>query len=310
MGRLLARFSNVAASNPLATRRQPYSAERLSTIDDENRWVGYPYPRLMNSNAFIDQSAALVMTSVGEASRMEIPPSQWVFLHGCADDNDQWFASERKELAASAAIRWGARKALEMAGKKLDDLRFFDLYSCFPSAIEIACREIGLAEDDPRGLTVTGGLPFFGGPGNNYVTHSIAHMLQSLRTHPGSFGMVTANGNYVTKHSFGIYSTSATEGRWRREAPSVLQAELDALPKAPLIEHATGAARIETYTVMHDKTGPKYAVIFGRLIENGERFVANTPADRALLDDLQARDSLNRAGTVHNVDGRNIFVPE
>src|SRR5207249_2112137 len=120
---------------------------------------------------------------------------------------------------------------LDMASKTLADMRFFDLYSCFPAAVEIACREIGLAEDDPRGLTITGGLPYFGGPGNNYVTHAIAEMMRLLRAHPGSFGLVTANGNYVTKHSFGIYSTAPVDGPWRRESPSALQRQLDALPK-------------------------------------------------------------------------------
>src|SRR5260370_5876615 len=102
-----------------------------------------------------------------------------------------------------------------MAGRGLDDMRFIDLYSCFPSAVEIACQEIGLAEDDPRGLTITGGLPYFGGPGNNYVTPSIFHMKPRLRARPGSFGLVTADGNYPTKNSFRIYSPNPHAGPLR-----------------------------------------------------------------------------------------------
>jgi acetyl-CoA C-acetyltransferase len=309
MGRLFARFSEVAADNPLATRRQKFSSERLATIDDENRWIGFPYPRLMNSNAFIDQAAALVMTSVGEARRREIPEDKWVYLHGCADGNDRWHVSERDQLHVSPAIRWGAAKALEMAGKSLADIRFFDLYSCFPSAVQIACREIGLDEDDPRGLSVTGGLAYFGGPGNNYVTHSIAEMMNRVRAARGSFGLVTAIGNYVTKHSFGVYSTTPSEGRWQRESPGVLQRALDALPAAPLLEHAAGPATIETYAVMHGKSGPEYSVLLGRLSETGQRFVANTPSNIAVLNDLVRNESLGRLGVVSNADGRNLFVP-
>jgi acetyl-CoA C-acetyltransferase len=310
MGRLFARFSEVAAANPLATRREVYSAERLATVDAENRWIGFPYPRLMNANAFIDQAAALVMTSTGEARRLGIPESRWVYLHGCADGNDHWHVSERTDLHSSPAIRLGVRKALDMAGKSLADIRFFDLYSCFPSAVEIGCQEIGLAEDDPRGLTITGGLPFFGGPGNNYVTHSIAEMMRRLRAQPASFGLVSANGNYVTKHSFGIYSTTPIEGKWQRESPSVLQRELDALPKAPLAEHASGRATIETYSIMHNKTGPEYSVIFGRLKKTGERFIANTPSDPAVLNDLQEREGLGRTGSIEIKEGRNVFMPD
>ncbi|MGA2128346.1 MAG: acetyl-CoA acetyltransferase [Xanthobacteraceae bacterium] len=310
MGRLFARFAAVAAQNPLATRRQGFSAERLATVDADNRWVGFPYPRLMNANAFIDQAAAFVMTSVGTARELGIAQDKWVYLHGCADGHDHWYVSERADLASSPAIRGGARRALAMAGRSLADIGALDLYSCFPSAVEIGCEEIGLAEDDPRGLTITGGLPYFGGPGNNYVTHSISQMMRRLRAAPGSFGLVTANGNYVTKHSFGVYATVPVAGAWRRESPGVLQAELDALPKAPFTEQPAGRARIETYTVMHGKSAPEFAVVLGRLEASGARFLANAPADNATLVDLRDRDSLGRGGMVHHRDGHNTFVPD
>jgi len=310
MGELLARFAAVAAANPLATRRDGMSAQRLARVDADNRWIGFPYPRYMNANAFIDQAAALVVTSVGLARRAGVPRDKWVFLHGCADGNDHWFVSERADFHSSPAMRAVARQALAMAGRTLDDIALFDLYSCFASAVEVACAEIGLREDDPRGLTVTGGLPFFGGPGNNYVTHAIAEMMRRLRAAPGRFGVVSANGNYLTKHSWGVYATAQPEQPWRREAPSRLQAELDRLPKAPFTQTPAGRATIETYTVMHDRDGPDYAVLFGRLLSSGERFIANTPDDAATLHSLQDHESLGRAGTVSHRNGHNTFVPD
>jgi acetyl-CoA C-acetyltransferase len=263
----------------------------------------------MNSNAFIDQAAAFVITSVGTARELGIPETKWVYLHGCADGHDHWYLTDRPELHRSHAIHRGSRKAFDMAGKTPADMRFLDLYSCFPSAVEIGCQEMGLREDDPRGLTVTGGLPYFGGPGNSYVIHSISEMMRRVRSEPGSFGLVTANGNYVTKHSFGIYSTTPVEGPWRRESPSVLQAELDAMPKQPVTEAANGPGTVETYTVMHGKEGPDYGIVIGRLDASGERFIANLPDDPAMLQDLQDRESLGRPGTVRHDGGRNIFVP-
>ncbi|MBX3642948.1 MAG: acetyl-CoA acetyltransferase [Rubrivivax sp.] len=310
IGELMARFAAVAAANPLATRREGYTAEQLITVNERNRWIGYPYPRLMNANAFIDQAAAVVMTNVATARELGIARDRWVFLHGCADGHDHWYVGERADLHSSPAIRAASRQALAMAGKSLDQMQVFDLYSCFASAVQIGCQEIGLAEDDARGLTVTGGLPFFGGPGNNYVTHAISGMMRRLRAQPGDFGLVTANGNYVTKHSFGVYSTAAPAGPWRREAPSALQARLDALPKAPFTESPEGAATLETYTVMHGRDGPDFAVVFGRLDATGQRFIANLPDEPARLWDLQNRDSLGRPGRVQRAgDGRNIFVP-
>ena len=311
IGALMSRFAAVARDNPLATRREGLGGEQLMTVDANNRWIGFPYPRLMNANAFIDQSAAVVMTNVATARDLGIPRDKWVFLHGCADGHDHWYVSERADLHSSPAIRLVARQALAMAGKTLDQIDVIDLYSCFASAVQIGASEIGLAEDDARGLTVTGGLPFFGGPGNNYVTHSISEMMRRMRARPGAFGLVTANGNYVTKHSFGVYATAAPAGPWRREAPSELQAQLDALPKAPFTETPQGAATIETYTVMHGKDGPDFAVVFGRLAATGQRFIANLPDGPAGLWDLQNRESLGRPGQASRAEnGRNLFVPD
>ena len=310
MGELFAQFAAVAAANSLATRRDGFSAARLASVDAENRWIGFPYPRLMNANAYIDQSAAVVMTSVGVARALGIPRNKWVFLHGCADGNDHWFVSERAHLGQSPAMRHGVAKALAMANKTLDEIAIFDVYSCFPAAVEIACAEIGLAENDPRGLTITGGLPYFGGPGNSYVLHSTSEMVRQTRRRRGAFGLVTANGNYITKHSWGVYSTQQPSKPFERESPNVLQATLDALPKAPFTEAADGAAHIESYTVMHGKRGPELGIVIGREDATGRRFLSNVPDDPAVLSDLQDRESLGRPGVVARHGAINVFRPD
>lgn len=307
MAALMARFSAVAAGNPLATRREPYSAARLGRIDGGNRWIGYPYPRLMTSNAYVDQAAALVMMSAGEARRLGIPPANRVYLHGAAECHDHWSVLDRPELHRSPAIRAGLAHALGQAGRTLAGMTYLDLYSCFPSAVEVACAESGLAEDDARGLTVTGGLPYFGGPGNNYVTHSIAETMRQLRSAPGTFGLVSANGYYLTKHAFGIYSTEAPRHR-PDYGNGGLQAELDRNPKAPFTEMADGEARVETYTVMPGGAGQGLAIIVGREVAGGRRFLANLADGDVSPMDMMQGDWLGRPGHVSHRDGRNLFA--
>lgn len=309
MGRLFERLAAVAKANPLATRREGYSAEALSTISDDNRWICFPYPRLMNANAIIDQAAAVLVTSVEKAREWGIPQDRWVFLHGCADGTDTWVVSERDKLDASPAIRGCARIALDMAGKKVADVDAFDLYSCFPSAVEVAMKEIGIPEDDKRPISVTGGLPFFGGPGNNYVTHSIAEMMNVVRRKPGSFGMVTANGNYLTKHSAGLYSTEPTKGSWQRQDPKKFQAELDAGPKRKVDTKPTGTGTIETYCVSYGKEAPERGYILGRLDASGDRFVAMTPDEPAIVADMLTKEQLGRKVRLSESGGRNVFRP-
>jgi acetyl-CoA C-acetyltransferase len=133
-------------------------------------------------------------------------------------------------------------------------------------------------------------------------------MMEKVRSKRGSFGLVTANGWYVTKHSLGIYSTSPVKGEWKREDPKVYQAEIDAMPRPRVETSPSGEGTIETYTVMHDRTGPKIGIIVGRLA-NGDRFLAHTPSDQATLMDLMERECLGRKGTVTPGTPTNTFVP-
>lgn len=308
LGRLFERFAAVAKDNPLATRRKGYTADEIISVSKDNPIIGFPYTKLMNASAYVDMSAALIVMSAAKADELGVPQDNRVYLHGCAEGMDHWTISERFELQRSPAIRGVVAKTFDMAGKSLADVAMFDLYSCFTSAVQIGAEEIGLAEDDPRGLTVTGGLPYFGGPGNNYVTHSIAEMVHRVRARPGSFGLVTANGNYVTKHAAGLFSTTPPSKPWEREDPAILQRHLDSLPKPPFTETPVGPARIETYTVVHGRTGPELGIIMGRLDEGNLRFLAVTPDDAGTYADMQTRDQLGRKGMVsQGADGRNVF---
>ena len=309
MGDLFARFAAVAATNRLADRRDGCSADAIAAAGPDNPYIGFPYTRLMNANAFIDQAAALVMTSAAVADAFGVPAHRRVYLHGCADAHDHWYVSDRVNFHTSPAMRAVAEQAFAMAGRQVADMDVLDLYSCFPSAVEIACAEMGIAEDDPRGLTVTGGLAYFGGPGNNYVTHAIAETMTRLRADPETFGLVTGNGNYLTKQSAGIYSTIPPERAFAPANPATYQAAIDADRGPPVTDTPDGRATVETWTVMHDRAGPAFAILYGRL-GDGTRFIANTPDDPALLAEMTRRDMLGAAGQVTTRDGQATFVPD
>jgi len=306
LGEFFSPFTKVASQNPYSWFPTFRSPEEIATPSDKNRFVGFPYTKYLNSVIEVDMAAAVVMTSVAKARELGIPESKWVYLHGCGDAADIWNVSERVNYHSSPAIRTIARKAFGMAGRTVADMSFIDLYSCFPSAVEIGCREFGIATDDPRGLTITGGLPYFGGPGNNYVMHSIVEMLGKLRGAPGTFGLVTGNGWYVTKHSAGIYSTTPTAGAWTREDPKTYQKDIDAEPHPQVIEAPNGAATVETYTVVTDRRGKRFGLIVGRL-DDGKRFLAHTPDDDETLNWMMREEMLGRRGTVSAGEPTNLF---
>ena len=289
---LWARFSDVAAENPNAWTRTPKSAEEIRTVTPDNRLISLPYTKLMNSNLQVDQAAALILCSVDAAQRLGVPEDRWVFPHSGADAHDHWWVSERDDLASSPAIATCGREALGLAGIGIDDVGHVDLYSCFPSAVQVSAAELGLGLD--RQLTVTGGLCFAGGPGNNYVTHSIAAMADVLRNDPGAFGLVTAVGWYITKHGVGIYSTKPPENGFRASNP---QSEIDASPKREQATDYEGPATVESYTVMYERDGSPALGIVACLLDDGRRTWGNV-RDSDGLQQMVSTDPIGAKATL------------
>lgn len=266
IGALWARFSEVASTNPHAWIQQRYTAEELVTPSEDNRMIGFPYPKRCNSNNAVEQAAALLMVSAAKAAEFGIARDRWVFLQAGAEAHDAKYVSNRADLFSSPAIRAAGLAALRLSGAGVDDLAHIDLYSCFPSAVQIAAAALGLSTD--RDLTVTGGLSFAGGPWNNYVTHAIATMVERLREDAGSIGLCSANGGYLTKHAFGVYSTTPPAEGFRF---ADVQDELRAVPHVELCEAPSGAATVEAYTVMHGRDGSADHGLLAARLPDGSR---------------------------------------
>jgi acetyl-CoA C-acetyltransferase len=279
MGALFAPFTRVAAANPHAAAPVERSAAELITPTEANRPIADPYTRYMVAREKVNQGAALVLMSVAAARRLGVPGDRWVFLHGHADLRERDLM-DRADLSVSPAAVMAARHALELAGIKAGDLATIDLYSCFPAPVFIVCEGLGIGPDDPRGLTLTGGLPFFGGAGNNYSMHAIAETVQRARSKPGSFGFVGANGGIISKYSAGVYGTAPVP--WTSDNSKELQAEIDSWAAPEQAMQADGSAVVETYTVKHGRDGSRTGIVVGRLDADGRRFVAKGDDDDLL----------------------------
>jgi acetyl-CoA C-acetyltransferase len=292
MGALFAPFTQVAAANPHAAAPAVRSAAELVTPTEANRLIADPYTRYIVAREKVNQGAAVLLMSVAVADRLGIPPDRWVFLHGHADLCERNLM-DRADLSAGPASVMAVRHALEVAGIGTDELATIDLYSCFPAPVFNICDGLGLATGDPRGLTLTGGLPFFGGAGNNYSMHAIAETVQRARQAPGSFGLVGANGGVMSKYSAGVYST--TPAAWTQDRSAELQAEIDGWDGPAQARHADGWATIETYTVTHSRDGSRTGIVIGRLDADGRRFIARgDDRDAEILDLLTTSEPIGQ----------------
>ena len=284
---LWSRFSKVASCNPNAWIQEHIDADAISTFSKNNRPIAYSYPKLMNANNNVDQGAALILCSTECARKLSIPESKWVYPWSGTDAHDTKIVSHRAKLCSAPGLRQAANRVLELADLELSDVKHVDLYSCFPSAVQIAAREIGLDEHQP--LTVTGGLTFGGGPLNNYVMHAIARMVEVLRDSPEDIGLVTANGGYLTKHAHGIYSTSSPNQPFQHED---VQSQVDISGDRDTEINPSDSVEVEGYTVSYNREGPSRSIA-ACLTKDGKRTWGIT-TDIALMKEMTEQEFCGR----------------
>ena len=267
MAELFQPFSAIAAKNPYAQFPNAQTIAFLSTPSRENYEYADPFLKWFIAQDAVNQGAAVVLVSSTKADALGIPENKRVYIHGGGEAGDD-FISLRPVLDRSWAMEAAISRSLEQAGLSQQDVRHFDLYSCFPCAVFSACAALGLDwQQDSRDLTLTGGLPFFGGPGNNYSMHAIAEMVGALRRNPGAYGLVLANGGWMTKEAAGVYSAIK---------PAVFTpAGYPAKPEEQIsLATEDCEALLETFTVTHGKDGPDKGIIFARLPDS-RRILAN-----------------------------------
>ena len=301
IGELWSRFSHVAATNESAWIQTSYSASEITTPSPSNRMIGFPYTKLMNSNNDVDMGAALIICSVERAQSLGIPQDNWVFLHSGTDCHEHNYVSHRNTFAETPAVRLGGEMALHLANKNIGEIDIIDLYSCFPSAVQLGAASLGLSIESQ--LTRTGGLSFNGGPWNNYVMHAIGTVMRDLRAAPQQAALVWANGGYATKHAFGIYAMTPPVNGFRHGSPQKI---VDSLPRRDVADaaQAVGPATIEAYSVMHSRDGAPEIVNAAVLLADGRRAWA-TSSEKDLATAMTSGEwvgtpaTLTSDGTLH-----------
>ncbi|MFW9882046.1 MAG: hypothetical protein ACFFG0_53965 [Candidatus Thorarchaeota archaeon] len=290
IGKRYERFSEIASKNPYAWEQNQFKSEEIITPSSVNRIICHPYTKRMVSNLYVDQAAALVMTSEEIAENFGIDKSFWVYPMAGVNLKNIFYLAQRPLLYDSPAIREASRLALEQAGLKLNEIDVFDLYSCFPCMVEIARQEIGIPEDDPRDLTITGGLSFFGGPFSSYSMHSIVSAVDLIQNNPSKKVMILANGGYNTSESIGIYGNNPPFKPWKNIDHIKIQEKINAQALSEPIEQANGKFTIEAYTIIYNRNNlPEWGVAMGHL-ETGERTLAFIIADSETLMKLEQQE--------------------
>jgi acetyl-CoA C-acetyltransferase len=281
LAELWAAMNRVAVDNPDAWDRRARTATDIVTAGPGNRVIAAPYTKSLCSQWNVHQAAALLLCAAEVADALGVPRDRWVFPVAAAESNAMVPLSRRADLASCPAFELAGRRALELAGVTIDAIEFIDLYSCFPAAVRVQQRELGLGAE--RAMTVTGGMTFAGGPFNNYVLQSTAKMASILREHPSATGLVTTVSGMLTKQAAAVWSPRppATPFRW----DDVSSAAAKATPQCEVVGDVAGDGVVASYTVA---PGPETSLAIALVdLADGRRTIATTdePESITLLVD-------------------------
>jgi acetyl-CoA C-acetyltransferase len=299
---MMAAMSVVAAGNPHAWRPTALDAARVGTATADNRYVGWPYTKHEVAVMDVDMSAAVLLATREKADALGVDEDRRLYLTGWAYAEDPASIAERADMSRSAAMSVVGERALAHAGIELGDIDAFDLYSCFPSSLRLACDALGLSIDDRRGLTITGGLPYAGGPASGYQMHAIATAYDRAcgSSRPDRV-MITGVGMHMAKHVTGVWSSVPDAARPPADSGAV-QADVDAQQRRrELLTAWSGPATVCAYTVAHGRDGAPQQGLVVLDTEDG-RALARVH-DAALLDDAESRELVGQPVTV-TTDGK------
>ena len=297
IGETMAGLTRVAARNPHAWFREERSAEFLATPGQDNRIIAYPYTKHMVAIIDVDMAGALLVASEGWADANGIARERRVYPWLSCYAEDPVYIAVRDRLWKSDAMEAAGAAALSSARLRPDDIKHVDLYSCFPSAVNFSRDALGILDRPGEAVTVTGGLPYGGGPASSYMLTSIGRMVEVLRSDPGSIGLVSGVGMMMSNHVYAIYSTTPAGSDVRQPDVQAVQAGVDAIPQRRIDDSYGGPAKIAAYTVMHGRDGH---ILHGAAIcdlPTGARSYARI-RDMAILEQAEREELVGRRVTI------------
>lgn len=273
---LWADLGRAAAQNPTAWLSKPFSADEIATPGPRNRMLAFPYTKRHCSQMNVDQAAALIVCNVETARALGVPRERWVFPWCVFESNHMVPLTERRALHRSPGFARAGERALAHAGLGVSDVAHLELYSCFPSAVQVQLRELGVSAD--RALSVTGGMAVAGGPFNNFVLQALARMTEVLRADPSSVGMVNAVSGLLTKQGVSLWSSEPAPRPFAwQDVGDTVAAEVETVE---VHDDARGEGRIASYTVVHDGPQPRTVLVLD-LDAGGRAVVSETDAELA-----------------------------
>jgi acetyl-CoA C-acetyltransferase len=294
LARLYRDCSAVAAANPHAWSRDAVSAEDIRNATAKNAMQAFPYTKRHCSQWNVNQAVAILVCSARKAEQLGLPRAHWIFPLAAVESKHVVVLAQQRRLYSHPGTIVAGERVLKLAGVSINDVTAAELYSCFPAALQSFALDLRLEAGCP--LTVTGAMPFAGGPFNHFSLTGVARMVEVLRTAATNadqrrrIGLVSNLSAIFGKQACALFSNRPNPRGYGYEDVTAEVAEQDV--PLPLDGDYVGPASIVGYTVVFEQGQVSHGVAICDT-PDGARTVARS-ADAALLAEMMRREFCGR----------------
>ena len=276
LGDLYAKFSEIATQNPHAWNQKIFTSEEIQNPSAKNQRIAYPYNKLHNSSWNVNQASALILTSEEVANKLSIPSAQRVYPLVSSETNHMIGVIQRPDIAHPVGLQLASQFLLETAAKNKICPNLYELYSCFPAAVQLFAESLNVPDNIDK--TITGGMPFAGGPLNNYMLHATAQMLIRIREHTNDIGLITGVSGMMTKQALAIWGKDPLMDFKVMDVTA--EAEKLEIP-VPMSNRKDGSAKVIGCTTLYEKFNPTKAVFYAE-DSQGHRLVLTSSEENII----------------------------
>ena len=251
------RFSQIANNNPHAWNQNPFTADEIKNPSAKNQRIAYPYNKLHNSSWNVNQASALILCSEELANQLNIPKDKRVYPLVSSETNHMVAVIQRPDFTNPVGLHLAANYLMDTAKSYNIHPSLFELYSCFPVAVQLFAEALNTPDETDK--TITGGMPFAGGPLNNYMIHATAQMLEKIRNGPSEIGLITGVSGMMTKQALAIWGKEPLMNFQSKDVTK--EAEVLEIPVAMSAQNE-GEAKVLGCTTLFEKNEGVKAVIY------------------------------------------------
>jgi len=278
---IYAHFSKLASKNNDGWIGKSLKKSEILNKSKKNPPQAFPYNKYHCTSWNVNQSAAIIICSEEVADKLSVPFEKRVYPLASSENNHMIATLQRPNLIEPIGMKLASEFILKICEKNNLKIDFYDLYSCFPIAIQMFAKSLQLK--DINNSSITGAMPFAGGPINSFVLHSTVKLISKIRKQQKGTGIITGVSGMMTKQSYALWSKNPIIDFIHKDFTN--EANFIETP-IELSNDVNGDGIIIGYTVL--KRNTTKAIIYLNTADNKRKLI--TSSDKTIIELMESEE--------------------